>query len=215
MKYTAVCTSLALTFSLAGAANAALIHAGGDVTLVSATTFDTGIGSSPVTGASDGDTGAGSGNNGQLFTDDPGGFPSDYFVNAPSIVMDMNLGTVYIIDSISFWNRGSYNANSVSSFSAIFSTDSIFGNGDDSALFSFNPAENIGGDQQDFALGTTVSDAQYVRITIDDNYFGTPSAGAGGDRTNFSEFQFNAVPEPSSTALLSLGGLALILRRRK
>jgi hypothetical protein len=29
------------------------------------------------------------------------------------------------------------------------------------------------------------------------------------------EFQFSQVPEPSSTALLGLGGLALILRRRK
>ncbi|MGJ8655902.1 MAG: PEP-CTERM sorting domain-containing protein [Akkermansiaceae bacterium] len=32
---------------------------------------------------------------------------------------------------------------------------------------------------------------------------------------SYSDFEFNAVPEPSSTALLGLGGLALILRRRK
>ncbi len=44
---------------------------------------------------------------------------------------------------------------------------------------------------------------------------GTNSGGAGG----FDEVAFSgsvvAVPEPSSTALLGLGGLALILRRRK
>ncbi|MGJ8655903.1 MAG: PEP-CTERM sorting domain-containing protein [Akkermansiaceae bacterium] len=32
---------------------------------------------------------------------------------------------------------------------------------------------------------------------------------------SYANFEFDAVPEPSSTALLGLGGLALILRRRK
>lgn len=41
--------------------------------------------------------------------------------------------------------------------------------------------------------------------------------GAGSFRFNSFDFAFeaDAVPEPSSTALLGLGGLALILRRRK
>ena len=44
---------------------------------------------------------------------------------------------------------------------------------------------------------------------IDDQ--GNDTAGFVGIR----ELGFNTVPEPSSTALLGLGGLALILRRRK
>ncbi len=36
-----------------------------------------------------------------------------------------------------------------------------------------------------------------------------------GNNASASSLTFNQVPEPSSTALLGLGGLALILRRRK
>ena len=43
----------------------------------------------------------------------------------------------------------------------------------------------------------------------------TAVLGGGGTGTEFSAYQLRAVPEPSSTALLGLGGLALILRRRK
>ena len=38
---------------------------------------------------------------------------------------------------------------------------------------------------------------------------------ANADGQTIQSFTFNPVPEPSSTALLGLGGLALILRRRK
>ena len=37
----------------------------------------------------------------------------------------------------------------------------------------------------------------------------------GGENSFFSNITLTAIPEPSSTALLGLGGLALILRRRK
>lgn len=42
---------------------------------------------------------------------------------------------------------------------------------------------------------------------------GVDNAGVNADYTNYN--QITAVPEPSSAALLGLGGLALILRRRK
>ncbi|MGB0775055.1 MAG: hypothetical protein ACPGUY_04370, partial [Akkermansiaceae bacterium] len=185
--------------SMGTTVDAALVHAGGNATLVSTTTFDGGAGSASVAGTSDGNTTSTA--NGQVFTNDPGGFPSDYFAVASAIIIDLDLGSTMSIDSIAFWNRGAAsNGNATRSFNAVFSTDSTFGNGDDSSAFSFNPV-NSGGNQQDFALGTTVNNAQFVRITIDDNDFGT---FAGGDRVAFTEFQFNAVPEPSSTALLGL-----------
>jgi len=37
----------------------------------------------------------------------------------------------------------------------------------------------------------------------------------GGNRASVSGFKIETVPEPSSAALLGLGGIALILRRRK
>ncbi|MFC5050452.1 PEP-CTERM sorting domain-containing protein [Rubritalea spongiae] len=43
----------------------------------------------------------------------------------------------------------------------------------------------------------------------------TVAASSAADIASISELTITAVPEPSSTALLSLGGLALILRRRK
>ena len=45
--------------------------------------------------------------------------------------------------------------------------------------------------------------------------FGIDGLPGGGERTGINGFQLEAVPEPSTTALLGLGGLALILRRRK
>ena len=43
----------------------------------------------------------------------------------------------------------------------------------------------------------------------------TPSFTSGTSRPNMVAAEFTTVPEPSTTALLGLGGLALILRRRK
>lgn len=43
----------------------------------------------------------------------------------------------------------------------------------------------------------------------------TATGGLGGRRTEVNAIRLESIPEPSSTALLGLGGLALILRRRK
>jgi hypothetical protein len=210
MQPNTIRASLALILGLSASANAALISANGNVTLVSTTTV---IDGGTIAGASDVNNSPAA--NGQVYTNAPGGDGTDYFVEAvqpAEIIFDLDLGSTQNIDAIAFWNRNTTNnGNAVTSFNAVFSTDSTFGNADDSQSFAFNPANN-GGGQQDFTLGSVVNNAQYVRITIDDNDYGN---AAGGDRVGFTEFQFNVVPEPSSAALLGLGGLALILRRRK
>ena len=56
-----------------------------------------------------------------------------------------------------------------------------------------------------------VNGVTHIRLT-DINNAGDP----GDPYVGFSEIRFGgAVPEPTTTALLGLGGLALILRRRK
>ena len=61
---------------------------------------------------------------------------------------------------------------------------------------------------QTFELNQT--GVRYIKMTLNSNY----GSGIGGNIA-FNEIRFNAVPEPSSTVLLGLGGLALILRRRR
>ncbi len=53
------------------------------------------------------------------------------------------------------------------------------------------------------ALVSDVDGSQTVQYTAQEN------------GVSISQVTFNSVPEPSSTALLGLGGLALIMRRRK
>ena len=52
-------------------------------------------------------------------------------------------------------------------------------------------------------------------VTSTDPGLGNTDANFGGSRDMIYHLDMAAVPEPSSTALLGLGGLALILRRRK
>ena len=68
---------------------------------------------------------------------------------------------------------------------------------------------------------TTFSSSPYVQFTFTadgstDTLTLVAAPGTGGqNRSHFSGVSLSVVPEPSSSALLGLGGLALILRRRK
>lgn len=127
----------------------------------------------------------------------------------PSI--DFNLGGTYTVGKAHVWN---WNANNdtnwgVKSFTLIFSTDGLFDGGEDSQSFTDigqapGTADYTG---EHFTL-TPVADVTHIRLQVD-----TPT---GGSFTGLSEVRFSeAVPEPSTTVLLGLGGLALIFRRRK
>jgi hypothetical protein len=51
--------------------------------------------------------------------------------------------------------------------------------------------------------------------TFTSNAAGELEIGVSGSNPTLNGFQLTAVPEPTTTALLGLGGIALILRRRK
>jgi hypothetical protein len=72
--------------------------------------------------------------------------------------------------------------------------------------------------------GTDVSPVAFNNLGHSTSYFLSPVAVESGEtasitgtlpRTYSMQFTVDTVPEPSTTALLGLGGLALILRRRK
>ncbi|MEJ6571422.1 MAG: PEP-CTERM sorting domain-containing protein [Akkermansiaceae bacterium] len=78
----------------------------------------------------------------------------------------------------------------------------------DTELFNATYANNGGGFG---TIGTIIAPTGFT-ATLDQSLFdGDDDAGFTGEIT----LTITAVPEPSSTALLGLGGLALILRRRK
>ena len=157
----------------------------------------------------------------------------DYYAAGPNNVFILDMGADSDLGSVHYWaysngtgvgtNRQN---NSAQTFSLRFATNAE-GTGGFGTSITLNPVinvansePNVGGagvDQpvQSFGFGQVVN-ARYVELTLTDNYFGA-AGGLGGDRVGFNEIAFDtvSVPEPSATALLGLGGLALIMRRRK
>ena len=131
--------------------------------------------------------------------------------NSPGVgtTITFNLGSEYDLAGTWIWN---YNHSSSTRGMSAFEIY-VGGSGDSAAstlvkgdalinLYSQN-ADAKPAEFEAFAA----SNVQYVR-------FVSKATGAN-DRIGLGEVRFEAVPEPSTTALLGLGGLALILRRRK
>lgn len=67
----------------------------------------------------------------------------------------------------------------------------------------------------DSGSGIVINDTITINETGADTGLFVGFEGYAGSTRNFQNLEIAAIPEPSSTALLGLGGLALILRRRK
>jgi hypothetical protein len=140
-------------------------------------------------------------------TNAPNGGAGDYFgptpTPAPRLVFD--LGSSVTLNEISIWGYADGNGNGLISADLRFS---------DTTTFTGDPV-SISGIIQDVTPRQSFSfpavSAQYVELVPTDNLFGI--APPGGDRVGIGEVAF-AVPEPSSAALLLLGSMALIRRRR-
>ena len=128
--------------------------------------------------------------------------------------LTFDLGSSYTLDSLILWNGAEvwggtyYNNRGLDSFTMSFSADGVTFT-DAMAVDATIVGETTTFDAETFAISNVT--AQYVQFSDLVN-------GAGNTaHTAISELRFTGtvVPEPSSAALLGLGGLALILRRRK
>lgn len=146
-------------------------------------------------------------------TTDPGAGGGDYFVDktAAPLSLDFTLAAASNVGRIIIWGYDpGFGAdaieNTATAATISFSTDGT----------NFGSATNVtfsasGGPQTaDFS---TFTGATQVRVEFTDNGF--DGVGLGGDRVGLGEVRFSTVPEPSSMALLGLGGIALLRRRRK
>lgn len=157
---------------------------------------------------------------GTAYTD--GGFTGDADINnllqggifdaSTLTISGLTIGDTYIVQMFVNDARGGRAAYQVGFSDGTQSFDDSFtATTAGLAELSNEPTENSG----DYIIGTFVADA----TTQSFEYRGTRndwSTQAGSTaQINGMQLRTIAVPEPSSTALLGLGGLALILRRRK
>lgn len=146
-------------------------------------------------------------------TVDIGPGAGDFFAeggNAPVFAID--LGATYSVTDFVIWGYhfGANNGNHPKNITLEFSTNGGTSYGSPLPILVPNAGAFNGADVVTFAA----QNANHVRLTVTDNYFGSYS---GGDRVGISEIRFmgDAVPEPSAAILGSLGALALLRRRRR
>ena len=137
--------------------------------------------------------------------------------NRPTITIDFDLGGTFDVDSVHLWNwtyNSATDTRGVTSMDISFSSNggTTFSNTLQDVAFTPYPlpanTTSATSETQTFAA---VNGVTHIRLTDINNALDPGDAYVG-----FSEIRFGeAVPEPSTSALLGLGGLALILRRRK
>ena len=219
MKLTTTCATLALTLGLAAASNAAIITGitatssgssvqPGDAGTAAANLVD----GSGLSGALGSEVHTANLADSWVTTDSSGaGGGADFFgpggIGATETVqLDFDLGGSFDLTATNTWGYSFFGTtNSATGITVSYSTDGT----------NFSAAENITLTSAARETNTlnALSATTHVRFQFTDNL-------GAGNRVGLGEVQFDgvavaAVPEPSSTALLGLGGLALILRRRK
>ncbi len=114
--------------------------------------------------------------------------------------VDFDLGGVQMVGGFDFFDRIAA-IDHATAFDMIFSTNSVFGDGDD-VLRSYG--------KNGIALGDTFApiSAQYVRFDVTAN-------ANGGANTGLNEVLFYAIPEPTGVTLLGASAGLLLLRRRR
>lgn len=125
--------------------------------------------------------------------------------------IDFNLGSVKTIDAAAVWNFGPNNPTfPIQDVHLYGSLDPSFSSPIDLGAFTLaNPGDNLVLAQ---VLDFSATSLQYLRMTVLSNY-GWPSGSALGQIA----FAAQSVPEPSTFAMLVLGGLVFgfVARKRR
>lgn len=123
-----------------------------------------------------------------------------------NVTLDFDLGGAFDLDGALIWqfNQANLSDRGVQTFDLFTSTDGV--NYTDQGEFSLTQEAGTGSiSAQTVAFNATgVTDVRFVLL---DNY--------GGVVIGLAEVRFSEVPEPGSLALLGLGGLAVLRRRRQ
>ena len=125
---------------------------------------------------------------------------------------------VSTVNQVHLWLYRGSSWGTFTAFDLEFSTDAI---GTDVGLLTFGNTQSIAfdGAAADLSVVQTRTFAEQTGVTHIrlSNATGVLITGSTNSHGGFNEIRFGSdpVPEPTTTALLGLGGLALILRRRK
>lgn len=146
--------------------------------------------------------------------------------NIDEVFITFDLGQTYTLEGMHVWNLnhgssgGRTTSSGVKDLNVEFSTDGSTFSG--AEAFTLTEAPNstaYTGESRDFASLVT---ARYVRFDVQTTFENDGSTTKDGDpqtvevsnRAGLSEVRFLAIPEPATTALVGLGGVILLYRRR-
>jgi hypothetical protein len=147
-------------------------------------------------------------------TADPGAAGGDFFVDGGQAqAFTIDLGAIYQVDGFVQWgyNFGTFNANQAQVFTFEFSND---GGASYHTTLADVTVPRTGAANVADETSFTPTSANYIRMTLTDNFY--DGVTAGGDRIGIAELRFtgDAIPEPSVALLGGLSLLGLLRRRR-
>lgn len=130
--------------------------------------------------------------------------------NDATKTITFDLGAVYLIDSFFVANYSIAVDNSdVKDITFNYGTTTGLGSTLGTITFASRAAAPSG---ETINLASTIS-ARYIQFDVDTMHFA--DASLTSTRAGLAEVSFNAIPEPSSAALIGLFGLAMVVVRRR
>ncbi len=139
---------------------------------------------------------------------------SDGVESPADVFITYDLGGVFDLNAVLVWNfnnafsGGPETGRGFNQYDLLVSSDNV---NFTQIVTDGNLLEASGTDAETAQVINVAGNAngvRYVRIEADSNF------GTAGPWTGLSEVRFDVVPEPGSLALLALGGLTLLRRRR-